>query len=953
MTCRSSNPGSYFYGFYIYYYNNIDSMVGNKIDIRNTSISGTYPLQVRYYNNYYNNSYGPMLIANNEIITQVSSYSYGGIYIYEYSNCEVINNSIYSSSSSTAYGLYLYTSSTSYPIIAKNNNVYTTTASTCYPLYISNATYATPSYMTLDYNNYASTGNYVGYVGSGHTTLAQLRSATLQDTHSVVVTPSYLNLATGLELSDYSGMLCNRYGSVGYDITGKSRTLLTPMGAYTVDIYEGYDLGINAIVEPINTSDVFCYQDFASIRLALQNKGSYNLDFAAQPLTLNVEVTGAVNFQADTLILVGSLSPTQKDTLTLTDFLPVSNNGNYAIKAWLSLPSDTLYMDDTIQSMYVIDKIILPYSVNFDSVPKGLVFKQIAGTSGWSVESGAGTNPTISPSHGTGRLQFASATGRGSLAAVTLQPINLRGTASPKMEFWYAHDAAPGRDYTDVKISIDGGFTYNTILNVKRSNAAYPTPTFVRYEIDLSPYVSYSCVIIGFEAGSFEGGNQNIDSICVSSREDLAVGIDVMPQDYFVACELSDKVLAVTLTNNTSQDFNFETNPTQLDVTVTGAVSLNYTYPLTTGMVPGDTILTYVLDTAFDFSPNGTYTIKAVLKSVDDNILNDTATVTRTVNVDLELTEIAPIGDKQIGDRVYPTVTVKNNSNMPVQDVPLRMKINNGSDITETIAIYLEPGDSTIYTFINYYTVPTVNQSQPYYLLEIKTELSCDGVIGNNSKSGYYNVILDEFVDLSILSVDKPNPSVCDTGLTEVYPIIQIKNIGTGLADNITVYVTVDSAGTILKSYSEGVNFISGGDSITHVCVTPYIVPDFDSTYKVTIYVNVAGDVDAANNTVDVMACAVKSVGVIDITAIDWTMGQNIPNPASTITKVPYDVPQEGTIVFKVMSVNGQLLYKEDINASAGSQYLELNTDNLSNGIYYYSMEYKGQRIVKKLTIQK
>ncbi|MDD4210051.1 MAG: T9SS type A sorting domain-containing protein, partial [Bacteroidales bacterium] len=98
---------------------------------------------------------------------------------------------------------------------------------------------------------------------------------------------------------------------------------------------------------------------------------------------------------------------------------------------------------------------------------------------------------------------------------------------------------------------------------------------------------------------------------------------------------------------------------------------------------------------------------------------------------------------------------------------------------------------------------------------------------------------------------------------------------------------------------------------------------------------------------------AVKSVGVIDITAIDWTMGQNIPNPASTITKVPYNVPQEGTIVFKVMSINGQLLYKEDINASAGSQYLELNTDNLSNGIYYYSMEYKGQRIVKKLTIQK
>ncbi len=53
------------------------------------------------------------------------------------------------------------------------------------------------------------------------------------------------------------------------------------------------------------------------------------------------------------------------------------------------------------------------------------------------------------------------------------------------------------------------------------------------------------------------------------------------------------------------------------------------------------------------------------------------------------------------------------------------------------------------------------------------------------------------------------------------------------------------------------------------------------------------------------------------------------------------------------MIINNQILYKEEIEASSGTHYVEFNTAGLSNGIYYYSMEYQGQRIVKKMTIQK
>ncbi|MBP7103429.1 MAG: T9SS type A sorting domain-containing protein, partial [Bacteroidales bacterium] len=84
-----------------------------------------------------------------------------------------------------------------------------------------------------------------------------------------------------------------------------------------------------------------------------------------------------------------------------------------------------------------------------------------------------------------------------------------------------------------------------------------------------------------------------------------------------------------------------------------------------------------------------------------------------------------------------------------------------------------------------------------------------------------------------------------------------------------------------------------------------------------------------------------------------WAVGQNIPNPVQALTSIPFSIPEDGTVRFTVMSVSGQVLYMEDIQAKSGSHIYDFNTLQLSNGIYYYSMEYVGQKIVKKMTVQK
>ncbi|MBP7103087.1 MAG: T9SS type A sorting domain-containing protein [Bacteroidales bacterium] len=952
ITSRSSSGG--YYGIYTYYYHTIPLMVGNKIHV-NCSSTG-YGMRLYYYHNYSTSygSNGPGLLANNEIIINGAGTKYA-MYVYNNSRWDIINNSIYvGPAASTVYGIYRYTTSTSYMMNVVNNNIVVAATGSTYPIYISSTTYATPAYGTVDYNNYYSNGSYLGYIGSAMTTLAAMKA--YQNTNSVNVLPIYINVANSLELSDYSGMLCYRYTGVTNDIKGEARTTLTPMGAYSTYVFEGYDMGIDAVVEPVNTDEVFCYQDYASIVVAMANKGSIPINFTNNPMTLHVDVQGIVNYQADTVISVGALSATMKDTFVISNFLPVNLSGVYNIKVWLELSIDQLSSDDTVQSVYIIDKISIPYTVNFDTIPNGLVFQQMAGTSGWSVEQGAGINPAISPSHGSGRLQFLSETGRGSMAKVTLQPFNLQGSAMPQMKFWYAHDNnnAMARDYTEVKISVDGGFNYSTLLHIQRYNANYATPTFVRYDIDLSPYTAYSCVIIAFEAGSYGGGNQNIDSIAIISKQDIELDLGVPQQNALIACELNNQTINVSLTNKTAQDFRFENNPSQINVEISGVVDTTITIPLLTGTIIGDTTLTYEITNTFDFSANGTYDILAYLSSADDNEANDTARASLTVNVDAEMLRVDSIGMKTEGDLVFPTVSFTNIGNMPINQIPMSVIVNNVLVFTETIDTLLNQGDTIIYTFSQPYTVPHATEQQPYYQMKVQIDLSCDGNTTNNFYTKYYDVDVPLSVDLEITSILTPEADSCEVGFSKIYPSIEIYNGGTGYAQGAMLYVFVDSLGVQIKSFVESLDDVLSQGTITHTCVKFYSVPDFTGNYTVSFYVDYPTDVVQTNNTASVVTCAKKSdVGIEIMDESEWMLGQNIPNPATSMTVIPYTIPQEGKVSIKVMSVNGQILYKEEIEASSGTHYVELNTADLSNGIYYYSMEYQGQRIVKKMTIQK
>lgn len=82
-------------------------------------------------------------------------------------------------------------------------------------------------------------------------------------------------------------------------------------------------------------------------------------------------------------------------------------------------------------------------------------------------------------------------------------------------------------------------------------------------------------------------------------------------------------------------------------------------------------------------------------------------------------------------------------------------------------------------------------------------------------------------------------------------------------------------------------------------------------------------------------------------------LGQNIPNPATDITRIPYYVPQSGIVEFKVVNMLGQTMYQESISRPKGDGLLDLNLSDLSKGIYFYTMNFNGISITNKMIIAK
>ncbi len=951
-------PIDYSPAFYGLYFDNV---------FANTILNNTIKATALYYGIYtttLNNKQeaNPALIANNEIIAYGKSTNATGIYLSSNTKADVLHNSIVIVSDTTAKGIYVSNSNaTTVTASIKNNNIALYSSKSSYPIHIYSNSYL--ANIGINSNNYYNANSpYVAAYGSTTiatvSTLKAWTSIVASDVNSVVVEPVFSDMNESLALSDFSGLVCLADSLIMKDIKGIVRDSLTIIGAYTLKLSNTPDLALQMIIEPINSVSMCAPYD-VPVSYAVLNKGDMDWDFSNNPITLHLKVSGIDLPDFDTAVVLnsGHLNQLQTDTFNVMDFLDVSFAGVYNIQAWISSPIDTIYYNDTLYATYSSNKIALPFDETFDTsrvdVMKGLISEAKFGSEiKWEITQ---SDTVISPNTSDGKLIYMAP--RGSMARLYTTQLELNRTSLPKLEFWYAHDNTNPdlEDIMYVKISCDGSENFTHLMSVERYDPNASTPYWGEYTVDLSHYIDSSCVIVAFEAMSY-GGIQQIDRIAITSSQNL--GLDTILVSAYSVCELQGKELKIVLSNTTNQRVDFTETPTDLVLSITGDITKDTTITLIRPIegLKKDTI-TILSD--FDFKP-GTYYMKAYLSSSvrDFDKTDDTTDRVIIINpaISIQVNQISGGSSNCLAEEsaLYQTISITNTGNMDVSNIGLILQIDTGEAgdplylfLEETYTGVIAAGNTVPYTFINSYIVPWIAE----YQVTVLAYLLCDSLTVNAADAVRE---CTDMVDLYMVSVDRPLPSAVDKAGEAINLEVTLRN-RYDASDFNGVHINVlveNSLGEQKTSFYEICPKVALLSTVHYEFNNTYTVPN-DTVYYLTVYVD-SYDNYKKNDTIRMRRVTdyvnnIESIGG----NVSISMDQNIPNPANNNTMIRYNIPESGDVTFRIHSINGQLLYNKTAQSEGGTNTIEINTSTLAAGIYMYSMEYKGQRVVKRMSIKR
>jgi hypothetical protein len=735
--------------------------------------------------------------------------------------------------------------------------------------------------------------------------------------------------------------------NIGNNIVLKDSVKINSTGT---ERYSGHNLTLS-LTSPVSDINTICSPYSVPVTARIINLGSERYDFNQDTIEVGIEITDPIgNYYfitktVDTTVLTSGSTY----TVEFMSALPIMHSGTYNIKAWVSSSIDRIIYDDTSITAYISSRIDLPVRADFSTTfPIEFMTSPIQGSRTWEWYSGSAN---IQPDSGAGMIRFHGAAA--STALLTTRQLDLYNTSNPFVEFYYYHDpnaAVDDYSYTAVNAVVDG---VTTNLGTIYVHDPMGRQGWVKYRYSLN-WLTFSsaCVLVQFESlNKFASSAQYIDYILLHSEPDVAVSEIIITPDPAL-CDLLERDVLVVIKAVKNQSVTFS-NTDSLILDINGTK-----YPVS---LQGKVLQANASETLAVLSkitiPIGTTAMKAYFKTPVDNMpTNDTAKLNIAINPGFEI-DIINISTDSVkttaGFENKQGFTITNTGDVDLSNIRLTLIVDTASGKnyftkTQTIGVNLAPGQSEEFEFTDAYTVPW----KGYYDVNIYGYLVCDSAIKATAsvqeKVNMKDVYLVEITSPSLATIDEVN--------SEVGVSVRIKNRNIGdtynEGDVRAAIMLTDTNGTLIRSYSsEEVSAIGSGAEITFNFVGKYDVPNLSQYYLVVYIENI--DEYAFNDTLKMLRTTDKVSSISDRKGISFSMEQNIPNPAKDKTVINYNIPQDGEIVFHVYSVSGQLLYIKQQNVSLGNHQIELNISDYASGIYFYTMEYKGQRIVKKMSVRR
>lgn len=312
-----------------------------------------------------------------------------------------------------------------------------------------------------------------------------------------------------------------------------------------------------------------------------------------------------------------------------------------------------------------------------------------------------------------------------------------------------------------------------------------------------------------------------------------------------------------------------------------------------------------------------------------------------------------PVIDTAIGSSINATVTITNFGTATQVMFPVVLKMNGNVVATEIWTGVLASQANVQYTFITPFTVPNA----PFQLCA-ETQLNGDAFPVNNSKCLQLGVT-PALNDVGVVAIVAPLPDstgqICfhqsNAPWAYFYETrVKVRNFGQNTQTSIPISYSFYNGGPVYLHTWTGT--LTANDSVEVILPEPF-KPKIGAQ-QVCAETTLPNDIVTTNNK----ACRSYvgifcPIGIDDPGAGGLVLHQNIPNPATGITSIRFDIPRDGQIRLGVVNLVGQTVFLTEQTFSVGEHQIDLDISNYASGVYQYFVEYNGYRLTRKMVVSR
>jgi len=289
------------------------------------------------------------------------------------------------------------------------------------------------------------------------------------------------------------------------------------------------DISLNAFVNP----GVSCGSASETVTVQLKNEGLAIHNFATNPTTITVNITGAITTSISATVNTGTLAINGTLNVNCTPTINMTTNGTYNFACSHVTTADANASNDALASVsrLISRNSTFPYNETFAATPNPAYLTQAIApnvTENWAILFGTNFIPgfTSPPDLNTVNNGFAIFASYdfpvGKESRLILPCMDFTSLASPVITISMAQDdnSSFANDRVRFEVSTDGGNTWSFVSGAptcSRYNAAASTMFWQDYTACLSAYAGNPNVRLALRATSENGFDMAIDQIMVEN----------------------------------------------------------------------------------------------------------------------------------------------------------------------------------------------------------------------------------------------------------------------------------------------------------------------------------------------------------------------------------------------------------------------------------------------------